>query len=48
MLDASIIKDYFKNFNKEVRDEQNLDSEKNYVVPAYTSMDSIARGLCGI
>ena len=46
MLDAKIMKSYFKTFNKEIQNNRDLQSDKNFKIPAYTGLDLIAKGLC--
>ena len=46
MLDYNIVKEYFKEFNKNVRDERNI-GERYLSVPKYYSTDKIAEELCG-
>ena len=43
LLDAQMLKDYFKKYNNQIKDNQNLGSLKNI---RYRSFMSIAKGLC--
>ena len=43
---VKIMKDYFKTFNKEIQNNRDLQSDKNFKIPAYTGLDLIAKGLC--
>ena len=46
MLSPDIMKNYFKTYNKQVRDLRNAQSNENFKIPAYTGLDLIAKGLC--